>query len=217
MRYAIFTLIILLFPAVTTAMDSSDIYAECTKLTRERPKLALVMAREWIQRENVPSAYHCKAIAEFALEKFPESAKTLELLSERLPDDQLTLRANVLEQAARAWDLDNNRARAIIVITKAIKRTANAGLKDRVIGKLAANLLLYRSDLYLRGGRAMYALQDLDQGLMLSQHDEQLLIARSKLFIDLQEYDLAKQDLNLIINRKPGHKEANRLLNSIDD
>lgn len=190
------------------SMSNSKQYKDCTTLTRSDPKAALSMSEHWIRKENSTSANHCRAVALFALKRYQQAGDALDRLSGQIGKDNLMLWANVLKQSSKAWELADEKAKAIISITKAIGPTSEAGINNPSIGRLAAELLMERSQLYMRGGRHLYAVQDLDQALMLNPSNEKLLIARAKLFIALKESDMAKQDLKLVLHKHPSNAEA---------
>lgn len=189
-------------------MSNSKQYKECTALTRSDAKAALSMAEQWVRKENTASASHCRAIALFALKRYQQAGDALDRLSVQIGQDNLMLWANVLRQSSKAWELADEKAKSIIAITKAIGPTSSAGIDNPAIGRLASELLRERSRLYTKGGRHLYAVQDLDQALMLNPSDEKLLLARAKVFITLKESDMARQDLKLVLHKQPSNAEA---------
>ena len=203
MRNTILCLLFLLVAAPSVAQNSA--YQRCTQTVQTDPNAALRTADQWLQEKNHPSAYHCRALALFALKRYPEAAKALETLSFVVTEKNLVLWGNVLRQAAKSWELSNEKAKAIIVLTKGIQKTANLGLAEPVIGQLSAELLLDRSQLYLEGGRELFALQDLDQALSLSPDNPKLLFARAILFSKQREKELAKRDLDSLSKINPNY------------
>ena len=209
MRNTIIGLVLWVFCAGHAPAQSAD-YEDCTRKVSSEPSVALRLAERWIQTENHPSAYHCRALALFALKRYPESAKALEELSTKIGEKNLVLWGNVIRQAARSWELAEDKAKAIVALTKGISRTANLGLSEPVVGQLSAELLLERSQLYASGGRELFALQDLDQAISLSPENAKLYLARAELFVAQNEKVLARRDLEVVkgINADyPGLKE----------
>ncbi len=217
-------LIILLFPlciassagAITPEKSAAN-YQHCTTLSATDPAAALKMAEKWIQEDNTPSAYHCRAISLFALKRYSLAAAALEDLGTKLTDNNLTLWSNVLRQAAKSWELSGESGKAITVLTQAIHATSDIALDQPPMARMCAELLMDRGALYLAGGRDLYAVQDFDQGLSLAPEHPSLLLARAKLFIKLQENVLARNDLNALLKAQPGHATAGALLNQLPE
>lgn len=210
MRNTILWLMILLGFAYHGLAKEND-YSACTQLVNTQPRDALRMAERWMQEKNHPSAYHCRALALFALERYEEAARALEALSAVITEKNLVLWGNVLRQAARSWELAEDNAKAIIVLTNGINKTDNLGLSEPVVGQLCADMLLDRSALYAKGGRELFALQDLDQALSLSPKNPKLLFARAELFAKQEEYALARRDLDTLKQINPNYPGAKRL------
>lgn len=198
-----------------TPEKSAENYQRCTTLSASSPTKALAMAEKWIQTDNTPSAYHCRAISLFALKRYSLAAAALEDLGTKLTDNNLTLLSNVLRQAAKSWELAGEASKAITVLTQAIRATSDVALDQPPMARVCAELLMDRGVLYLAGGRDLYAVQDFDQGLSLMPDHPALLLARAKLFIKLQENILARKDLNTLLKAQPGHATAGALLNQL--
>ena len=194
-----------------SASANSQRYESCTRAARETPGEALKLADQWIQEENNASAFHCRALALFALDRYEEAARALETLSFVVTESNPTLWANILQQAGKAWQLAREKDKAIIALTKAIKHTAGNALDDPAIAPVAAGLLYDRSQLYLAGGRNLFALNDLDHAINLNGDDTKLLLARGQLLLALEEYSLASQDAKVILSLNPNHPEAQAL------
>mgnify|MGYP003386459543 CR=1 FL=1 len=211
MRHTIFHLlatISALFCAdAYAAMDSHE-YKECAALTRTDPAKALQVANEWSHRENAAPAFHCRAIALFALKRYPEAAKELGELSTRIGQSNITLWANVLRQSAKASELSGDNAQAVVSLTSAIGPVSAEGLKDQAVARIASELLLERSRLYNISGRQMFAVQDLDQALELSPDNVSIMLARARLFIEMKQDKLADRDIEQALQIQPGNPEA---------
>lgn len=192
------------------AADASD-YQHCAQLTQRAPEKALSMAEEWAQKDNHPSAYHCRALALFALKRYPEAAKALERLSFVVTQNNPLLWGSILRQAARSWSLAGDNAKAIVVLTKGINHFATLALNDTAIAQLCADLLLERSTLYGAGGRDLFALQDLDQALSLTPDDPRLLMGRARLFLAQGETALATRDIDRIKQQHPNYPGIQQL------
>lgn len=218
MRCSIFhltALAVVFFCTQAVAAANNPEYKGCAGLTRTNPAKALKTAEEWIQREPVPPAYHCRAIALFALKRYPDAAKELQELSTRIGQANLTLWANVLRQSAKASELNNDTAQAIISLTAAIEPVAAEGLKDQAVARLGSELLAERSKLYTQSNRPMLAIQDLDQALELSPDNVSIMLARSRLFIDMKQDRLASQDVEHALQIQPGNSDALKIRSQI--
>jgi|GEM_PF-1804485 len=218
MRHSIFHLSALaaaLLCAHAYAANNNQEYKGCAGLTRTNPAKALQLSEEWIQREAVPPAYHCRAIALFALKRYPDAAKELQDLGGRIGQGNITLWANVLRQAAKASELSGDTAQAIVNLTTAIEPVAAEGLKDQAVARLASELLTERSKLYAQGNRSMLAVQDLDQALELSPDNVGIMLTRARLFIDMKQDKLASEDVEHALRIQPGNTDALKIRSKI--
>ncbi len=197
--------------ATNPAHAADSAYQQCSQTVQNDPQAALVLAETWIQKKPQPTAYHCRAMALFALKRYEQAAGALQTLSERMSDSNPVLWGNVVRQHARSWQLAGDKARAITTLSKAISRIAADAFDDAMLGRLSAELLLDRSQLYASGGRALFALQDLDQALSLSPNNPKLLLERAKLFSVQKEYGLAKRDLERLQGLHPNYPGAAKL------
>jgi tetratricopeptide (TPR) repeat protein len=198
------------------AQAQAQHYQNCTNLTRTDPKAALKMAEEWSLKENTASSHHCRALALFALKRYEDAARALDHLSGVVGGDNRVLWANILRQSAKSWELSGNRAKAVTTLTRAIQTIAEPGLSDPALGRLSADLLLDRGQLYASGGRDLLAVQDLDQAIALTPAHEAALLARANLFIRLSEPAMARQDLQAVLRINPSHAQAKALLGQLN-
>lgn len=196
--------------------DDQQTYRECSQLVKTDPQAALEMADGWIQSDNHPTAYHCRALALYALSRYNEAARALETLSFIIGDSNPVLWGNVMRQAARAWQRDDDKAKAIVVLTKGISHYMDRAFDDEVIARMVSGLLQERSDLYHKAGRELMALQDLDQAISLTPDDDKLLIKRAELFIEQGEAALAKRDLAKVLIASPTNARAHKLLDGLE-
>lgn len=173
------------------------------------------MAEEWIQKEPKPAAFHCRAMALFALGRYQQAAGALATLEQQLQNDNPVLWGNVVRQQARSWVLAGDNAKAIIALSSGIARVGDEALAQPLLARLCAELLLDRSALYLDGGRDLFALQDLDQALSLSPENPQLLLARAQLFASQNEVELARRDVQALEALYPNYPGAGALLESL--
>jgi tetratricopeptide (TPR) repeat protein len=210
MRYFLFMLVIC-FAASHPLHAGESAYQQCSQAVQTDPQGALGLAEKWIQKEPHPTAYHCRAMALFALKRYEQAAGALQTLSERMSDSNPVLWGNVVRQHARSWQLAGDKARAITTLSKAISRISSDAFDNAMLGRLSAELLLDRSQLYASGGRELFALQDLDQALSLSADNPKLLLERAKLFAAQKEYNLARRDLERLQAQHPNYPGAAKL------
>lgn len=196
--------------------QEADQYTTCTELARVRPAESLKMADRWLQEANVASALHCRAISLFALKRYGDAGQALENLGQMIAQTDPMIWSNVMRQAAKAWELSGDKARALVTLTKAIGLAADAGLSDASMAHIAADLLYDRSRLYALGSRDLYAIQDLDQALTLNPGNDQLLMARAEVLMRQGEKSLALNDVNKILDKKPNHAPALELKKKIE-
>ena len=212
MRYTILALLLsVLLPAPLIAQEVDARYASCTTLTQKNPKEALKMAEKWAQADNVASAYHCRAIALFALKRYAEAGHALEELSHRMQSGNRVLWSNVLRQSAKAWELSGDKARAMVALTRAITPATDEALQNPAMARMAADLLLDRGLLYQSGKRPLHALQDLDHGLSLMPKHLELLLARATLLAEQNENELAQKDIETLLALSQRHAAGLKL------
>jgi len=204
------------FAAASSAAQQPASYQKCSETVAKQPELALTIAEEWIQVKPHPSAYHCRAMALFALKRYEQAAGALAMLEQKLGDSNAVLWSNVVRQQARSWQLAGNQALAITTLTAGIHRIEEGAITQPILGRICADLLYDRSQLYASGGRDLFALQDLDQAITLAPQNPKLLLARATLFASQQEHELAREDistLDAIASNYPGVSALKEYLN----
>lgn len=201
-------LLVLAFLPATLAMAQNSPYSGCSKLVQKNPQAALRMAEEWLQKTPDPSAHHCRAMALFSLKRYEQAAGALQMLEQALRTGNPILWGNVVRQQARSWVLAGDKARAIVTLSQSVHRIADKALEDPKLGRLCAELLLQRSQLYTSVKRDLLALQDLDQALSLSPKNPQLLMQRATLFLQQNEPALARSDLDTLETLHPNYPGA---------
>lgn len=193
-------------------LEQSAKYSECTRQVGSNARAALGFADDWMLRENAPSAQHCRSLALFSLKRYRDAALELERLSERITRDNAVLWVNILRQASQAWQLADQRHRAIAALTRAILVTSVRAQENNSLAILTTELLLERSALYIYDGKTLDAIQDLDNSIALQPKNTRLRLARAKLFIAMKEKALAKEDLTMVLAQSPNNQEAKTLL-----
>jgi tetratricopeptide (TPR) repeat protein len=87
-------------------------YARCMKLAKLRPAAGESFAAAWQQRGGGHPAWHCRAVALFALRRYGEAANSFDALAQAMALAPASLRAGVLDQAGQAWLLAGKPGRA---------------------------------------------------------------------------------------------------------
>ena len=158
------------------------------KLAKEHPADARKLAESWHSRGGAHPAEHCLAVALIGLKQYKEAADRLEKLAQSMVHAPAPLRADVLDQAAQAWLLANEPARAYAAEGAALglhpgdpellvdraEAAGSAGWFDRAIADLdqvlktapkRVDALIYRASAYRAQGRLDPALTDIDAAL----------------------------------------------------
>ena len=187
-------------------------YAECAQLANQNPSEALKEASSWLIKTNSVSAQHCKAIALFALKRYDDSAAELAKLERRIYAKDKILWGNVMHQMAKAWRLSGMPANASNSLDKAISRLSDN--EDTSSLLLTRQLLEERSDLN-KSAHPLLALQDLDHALSIAPQDIGLRLKRGVLLVQLKEFELARQDLQLVLSRQPNNSDAKQAMAQI--
>ena len=95
-------------------------YDACVALTQKAPDDAFEAAITWRDQGGGFPAKHCVTLALIALKQYAEAADRLEDLAREMHAKAMPLQADVLDQAANAWLLAGQTARAAMVISAAI-------------------------------------------------------------------------------------------------
>lgn len=202
-----------LLPLAAQASDAR--YQACSQKASSNPAAALKEAETWMIESNVASAQHCKAIALFGLKRYRESAAELQRLAIRLEKSDRILWANVLHQAARSWELSGNRQRALASLDYAISGLDDLAHEKSSAARVLGDILLKRSEVHVKAGDSLKAVQDLDHAISLQPTKDDFLLARGELLAKIDEKALAKQDAQAILKRNPRHAKAKALLNRL--
>jgi predicted Zn-dependent protease len=210
----------LILPATADAADSfvqSPAYKECTALAGSNPTLALQKAEAWLRIDNSTAPLHCRAMALYGLHRFPEAAAALADVRLTIPPENIILRTYVARQASRAWVNAVQPAQAIGALS--IQLNDMAGMKgdNAAIAQQSADLLLDRAKLRETYGQLTEAVQDLDHAVSLSPLNEQLLLERARVFVQLNDAALAKQDLQAVLRGNPTQAEALSMMRQLRD
>ena len=210
----------LLLPAIAGAADSfvqSPAYKECSALAGSNPSLALQKAEAWLKIDNGTSALHCRAMALYGLRRFAESAAALADVRLTIPRENVALRSYVARQSARAWVNASQPAQAIAALGGQLNEMAGMKGDNAAIAQQTAEVLLDRARLRQTYGQLTDAIQDLDHAVSLSPMNEQVLLERARVFVQLNDPALAKQDLQAILRGNPTHADALSMMRQLRD
>ena len=93
-------------------------YERCLALAKTDPAAARDLAEHWLSRGGAHPADHCYAVALVGLKQYKDGAEHLEALAKTMDHAPDSLRADVLDQAAQAWLLQGDPARAPMPTTR---------------------------------------------------------------------------------------------------
>jgi len=107
-------------PVAAAEIDHAAQYRACMALAKSNPEQAFESALAWRDLGGRDAAEHCVAVALVGLKQYAEGATRLETLAKQTKREA-GMRANLLGQAAQAWLLSDNPARAEGSLTAALK------------------------------------------------------------------------------------------------
>ena len=201
----------LLLPAGALAAGTfvqSPAYKECTALASSDPALALQKADAWLKIDTGIAALHCRAMALYGLRRFAESGEALANVRLAIAKEDILLRSYVARQASRAWLNANQPDKAVNAVSEQINDMAIVSGDNATEARLTAELLLDRAKLRSNYGQLNEAVQDLDHAVSLAPINEDVLIERARVFEQLGDIALARQDLQAVLRGNPTHPLA---------
>jgi tetratricopeptide (TPR) repeat protein len=213
--------------APRNATGDEAMYDKCLALTKSDPGAARDMAERWQSRGGAHPADHCYAISLVELKQYKEGATRLETLAKAMVHAPGSLRAEVLDQAAQAWLLAGDAARAFAADTAALNLLPNdpdilidraeaagsEGWYDKAIADLDTVLkissarvdaLVYRATAYRQLGRLDEALSDIDRAVMLAPTSASALLERGDIRRLKGDLNGARQDWVRVSELAPG-------------
>lgn len=194
---------------------STDGYQNCAILSKSAPEKALKIAEEWLREEKRLEAMHCKALSLFTLKRYGEAAKALEDVFTNTPPEEIILSVNLLRQAARAHALAKDPATATQRFARAVGILQGVRKPTSLTNHLLAETLLERGELLQKQGNTLDALQDMDFAVSLGLLGERALLARARLLVAMEQYDLAEKDAEAALRISPQNPEAQKVLKEI--
>jgi tetratricopeptide (TPR) repeat protein len=172
-------------------------YDKCMKLAKDEPAAARDLAERWQSHSGAHPADHCYAVALVGLKQYKEGAARLEKLAQAMVQAPASLRAEVLGQAAQAWLLAGDPARAYAADGEALKLYPDN-----------AELMIDRAEAAGTAGWFDKALPDLDHVLKLNPNRVEALIYRASAYRELDKLDLALGDIDHAVGLAPNSVPA---------
>jgi tetratricopeptide (TPR) repeat protein len=175
----------------SAAADAAT-YEHCMSLANSDPGAARDFAEHWQSRAGGQPADHCYAVALVGLKQYKEGATRLEALAQAMVHAPAALRANALDQAAQAWLLAGDPARAYAAETAALNLLP--GEPDLLVDRAEA-----------AGSEGWYdkAVADLNRVLMSDPNRVEALIYRASADRELGKLDAALVDIDRAIGLEP--------------
>lgn len=118
-------LLVLLLPVVCApALAQEMTYSDCTAMVDRDARAAEQQAAKWQTHGGGIAAMHCRALALFALKRYDEAARVLDVLGSNrdVPDSD---RAELLDQAGAAWMLAGRANEAVMSYSTALTKKPN--------------------------------------------------------------------------------------------
>lgn len=203
--------------ALAENFTTSPAYKECTGLSSSNPQAAFDKAEAWLKLDDSVAAHHCRAMALYGLKRYDESATELDVVRTKIAPAEIALRSYVTRQSSRAWIEAGKPDFALRSLDAQINEMSLAPSDNATQARLTTELLLDKSRIRVEYGQLANAVQDLDQAISLSPGSEVVLMQRAKIFAQLGDNALAKQDLQVILRMNPTHQEAIGLMRVLRD
>jgi len=183
--------------APKSAAADQAMYERCMKLATTDPGAARDMAEHWQSRGGAHPADHCYAVALVGLKEYKDGATHLETLAKAMDHAPDSLRADVLDQAAQAWLLAGDPARAYAADTAALNLLPSD-----------PDILVDRAEAAGSEGWFDKAAADLDRVLASNPNRVDALVYRASANRELGKLDLALIDADKAVGLAPNSVEA---------
>lgn len=228
-------------PARSPHDESADeaTYERCLNLAKTDPAAARDLAEHWLSRGGAHPADHCYAVALVGLQQYKEGATHLETLAKAMDHAPDSLRADVLDQAAQAWLLQGDPARAFADETAALnllpgdpsllidraEAAGNEGWFDKAVADLdkvlasdpnRVDALIYRASANRELGKLDIALTDIDKAVKLAPNSVSALLERGDILRLKGDLDGARRDWVRVSELAPGTASAEAAKSNIE-
>lgn len=178
-------------------IDHGEQYRACMKLVTKDPAGAFESGQSWyVQGGGIP-ARHCVALALIRLKQPGEGAKRLESLAEDARRSHPDLVPEMLAQAAQAWLMVGETARALAVQSAAVKLRPDD-----------VELRIDRALTLAEAGKYQEAVEDLTEALKHDPKRIDALVFRASAYRYLDKLDQARADLDQALKLKPDSAPA---------
>jgi len=184
-------------PASQAEIDQAQQYADCMSLADSAPDEALAKAKAWQRKDGGAPAGHCAAVALVGLGHYKEAASAMEKLAAEEVKEHSDLAAGLYGQAAQAWVLANDNARAVKDETAAI-----------ALAPGNPDLLVDRGVILASTGKFWEAVDDFSKAHDMADRRADILVFRATAYRMLKSFDLAQDDLDRAIELQPKNPDA---------
>ncbi len=184
-------------PASPAEIDQARQYAECMSLADTAPDKALAKAKAWQHKDGGAPAGHCAAVALVGLGRYKEAASAMEKLGAEELKENKDLAAGLYSQAAQAWVLASDNARAVKDETAAIGLAPDN-----------PDLLVDRGVILASTGKFWEAVDDFSKAHDMADTRADILVFRATAYRMLKSFDLARDDLDRAIELQPKNPDA---------
>ena len=184
-------------PATPSEIDQAQQYAECMSLADSAPDKALAKAKAWQHKDGGAPAGHCAAVALVGLGRYKEAASAMEKLAVEELKENKDLAAGLYGQAAQAWVLATDNARAIKDESAAIALAPDN-----------PDLLVDRGVILASTGKFWEAVDDFSKAHDMADRRADILVFRATAYRMLKSFDLARDDLDRAIELQPKNPDA---------
>ncbi|HXQ50673.1 MAG TPA: hypothetical protein VN802_06230 [Stellaceae bacterium] len=173
-------------------LDASTHYERCLDAARRAPQAGLAEAEDWRNANGGFPAEHCRAVALFALKRYADAAIAFEALAGAMMNKAASLRAGAMEQAAQAWILAAEPAKARGALDAALRFTPND-----------PDIFIDRARADADANDFAAAVADLDSALALAPQREDALVYRASAYRQLDRLDRARADIDAALKIAP--------------
>jgi tetratricopeptide (TPR) repeat protein len=206
-------------------------YERCMTLARTDPAAGRTQAQQWRDGGGGHPAEHCLAVALIGLRQYKDAAGRLETLGQAMVRAPERLRAEVFDQAAQAWLLAGEPARAHAAAGLALalqpddpellldraEAAGAAGWYDKAVADLdrvlaaspsRVDALIYRAAANRALDRLDPALDDISQALRLAPDSLPALLERGNIRSLRGDREGARLDWERVATAAPGSPQA---------